>query len=156
MTMQRATTRQSFAVMLIILMLAAPFTAQKKEKNTGKEKEKNVTTSPEVMWRDPGDVASLNLLYGIGGQEHAPDPNGTYTFVSEDLEKLMKGRTSVVIAHRLDTIRHADVIFVIKDSELVEQGTHKNLLASQGVYAELYGIQTPEMETLTPEQPLAS
>ena len=85
--MQRATTRQSFAVMLIVLMLSAPFTAQKKEKNNEKHKEKNVATLPAVIWRDPGDVASLNLLYGIGGKEHAPDPNGTYTFVSEDLEK---------------------------------------------------------------------
>ena len=75
--MQRATTRQSFAVMLIVLMLSAPFTAQKKEKKEKKEKEKNIATLPAVIWRDPGDVTSLNLLYGIGGQEHAPDPNGT-------------------------------------------------------------------------------
>ena len=85
--MQRATTRQSFAVVLIVLMLAAPFIAQKKEKNIGKEKEKNTATLPEVIWRDPGDVASLNLLYGLGGKEHAPDPNGQFTFVAEDLEK---------------------------------------------------------------------
>ena len=44
--------------------------------------------------------------------------------VMEALDTLMKGRTSVVIAHRLGTIRHADVIFVIKDCELAEQGTH--------------------------------
>lgn len=60
------------------------------------------------------------------------------------LDALMKGRTSVVIAHHLGTIRHADVIFVIKDSELVEQGTHEALLAQNGVYAELHRIQTPE------------
>lgn len=76
--------------------------------------------------------------------------------VLQALEKLMKGRTSVVIAHRLETIRHADVIFVIKDSELVEQGTHDTLLANHGVYAELYGIQTPEGAMLAPEQPVAS
>ena len=64
--------------------------------------------------------------------------------VIEALDKLMKGRTSVVIAHHLDTIRHADVIFVIKDCELAEQGTHEALLAKNGVYAELYKIQTPE------------
>ena len=56
----------------------------------------------------------------------------------------MKGRTSVVIAHHLSTIRHADVIFVVKDSELVEQGTHETLLAKGGVYADLYHIQTTE------------
>ncbi len=75
--------------------------------------------------------------------------------VIEALSKLMKGRTSVVIAHRLETIRHADVIFVIKDSELVEQGTHESLLANHGVYAELYGIQAPGV-MLTPDQPVAS
>jgi ATP-binding cassette subfamily B protein len=64
--------------------------------------------------------------------------------VIEALDKLMKGRTSVVIAHHLDTIRHADIIFVIKDCELAEQGTHEALLAKNGVYAELYKIQTPE------------
>jgi ATP-binding cassette, subfamily B, bacterial len=64
--------------------------------------------------------------------------------VIEALDNLMKGRTSVVIAHHLDTIRHADVIFVIKDCELVEQGTHETLLVNNGVYAELHRIQTPE------------
>ncbi len=61
------------------------------------------------------------------------------------LDTLMKGRTSVVIAHHLSTIRHADVIFVVKDAELVEQGTHDSLVASRGVYAELYNVQTCEM-----------
>jgi hypothetical protein len=40
---------------------------------------------PEVIWRDPGDVSSLNLIYGIGGKEDAPDPDATYTFVEEDM-----------------------------------------------------------------------
>ena len=56
----------------------------------------------------------------------------------------MKGRTSVVIAHHLGTIQHADVIFVINDAALVEQGTHEELLAKNGVYAELHRIQNPE------------
>ena len=60
------------------------------------------------------------------------------------LDTLMKGRTSVVIAHHLGTIRHADIIFVIKDSELVEQGSHEELLARNGVYAEMHRIQNPE------------
>ena len=61
--------------------------------------------------------------------------------------RLMKGRTSVVIAHHLGTIRHADVIFVIKDCELAEQGTHDALMAQNGVYAELHSIQTPDGAT---------
>jgi subfamily B ATP-binding cassette protein MsbA len=76
--------------------------------------------------------------------------------VIEALDKLMKGRTSVVIAHHLSTIRNADVIFVLKDSELVEQGTHESLLASNGVYAELHRIQTPEVAQLVGSQQLLS
>ena len=49
--------------------------------------------------------------------------------VIEALERLMKGRTSIVIAHHLNTIRHADVIFVVKDAAIVERGTHDALLA---------------------------
>jgi subfamily B ATP-binding cassette protein MsbA len=63
--------------------------------------------------------------------------------VMEALDRLMQGRTSVVIAHRLGTIRGADVIFVIKESELAEQGTHESLMSLNGVYAELFRIQTP-------------
>jgi len=64
--------------------------------------------------------------------------------VIDALDHLMEGRTSVVIAHHLGTIRHADVIFVVKDSELVEQGTHDTLLAKGGVYAELHRLQTTD------------
>ena len=64
--------------------------------------------------------------------------------VIEGLERLMAGRTTVVIAHHLSTIRHADVIFVVKDADIVEQGTHDQLLAKGGVYAELYQIQTSD------------
>jgi ATP-binding cassette subfamily B protein len=62
--------------------------------------------------------------------------------VVEALDRLMKGRTTLIIAHHLDTIRHADVIFVVKDAEVVETGTHETLLALGGVYARLYDIQT--------------
>ena len=61
--------------------------------------------------------------------------------VTQALERLMKGRTSIVVAHHLSTIRNADVIFVIQDAEIVERGTHEALLAKGGVYAELYAIQ---------------
>jgi ATP-binding cassette, subfamily B, bacterial len=71
------------------------------------------------------------------------------------LDTLMKGRTSVVIAHHLSTIRRANVIFVIKDSELVEQGTHETLLAQNGVYAEMQRIQTPESATMAMAIPVA-
>ena len=61
--------------------------------------------------------------------------------VFEALGRLMEGKTCVVIAHHLSTIQRADVIFVVKDSQLVERGTHAELLAAGGPYAELVSIQ---------------
>jgi subfamily B ATP-binding cassette protein MsbA len=64
--------------------------------------------------------------------------------VMDALKKLMQGRTSVVIAHHLGTIRRADVIFVVNDCELAEQGTHEALIALNGVYAQLHRAQSPD------------
>jgi ATP-binding cassette, subfamily B, bacterial len=64
--------------------------------------------------------------------------------VIDALDRLMKGRTSVVIAHHLGTIRHADVIFVVKGSRIVERGTHDELVANGGVYRELYQRQAAD------------
>jgi ABC-type multidrug transport system fused ATPase/permease subunit len=61
--------------------------------------------------------------------------------VIDALERLMKGRTVITIAHRLSTIRNADKIVVLKDGLVAEQGTHDELLAANGVYAELHRIQ---------------
>lgn len=57
------------------------------------------------------------------------------------MDNLMKGRTSFIIAHRLSTIKDADVILVMKDGDIVEQGTHDELLAKNGFYADLYNSQ---------------
>ena len=61
--------------------------------------------------------------------------------VFEALDRLMKGKTSIVIAHRLSTIRSAGVIFVVKDGRIVERGSHDELMQSGGVYAELHDLQ---------------
>ena len=81
--MQPAKTSLYFTVMMF-LILSASLTATAQKKDKEKEKE-NANNLPLVIWRDPGDVASLNLLYGLGGKEHAPNPNGNYTFVKEDM-----------------------------------------------------------------------
>ena len=64
--------------------------------------------------------------------------------IQDAFNQLTKGRTSFVIAHRLSTIRHADLILVIKDGNIVEQGTHESLLQRRGFYAELYNSQFSE------------
>jgi ATP-binding cassette, subfamily B, bacterial MsbA len=61
--------------------------------------------------------------------------------VQDALEKLMKGRTSIVIAHRLSTIRQADLILVLDQGRIVEQGTHLELLKSGGLYRSLSELQ---------------
>jgi ATP-binding cassette subfamily B multidrug efflux pump len=65
----------------------------------------------------------------------------TERLIQKALEKLLTGRTSFVIAHRLSTIRNADRVYVIQDGEIVEQGTHTELLAAKGVYYTLYMSQ---------------
>ena len=64
--------------------------------------------------------------------------------IQKAMNNLMKGRTSFVIAHRLSTIKDADLILVMKDGDIIEQGTHKELLKQQGFYADLYNSQFEE------------
>ncbi len=61
--------------------------------------------------------------------------------IQEAFARLMKGRTSFIVAHRLSTIREADVILVMKDGNIIEQGNHKELLEKNGFYAKLYNSQ---------------
>ena len=61
--------------------------------------------------------------------------------IQKAMDHLMKGRTSFVIAHRLSTIRDADLILVLKDGNIIEQGSHEELMAKKGFYADLYNSQ---------------
>jgi ATP-binding cassette subfamily B protein len=66
--------------------------------------------------------------------------------VQQALATALEGRTSLVIAHRLSTVREADMILVLDDGRIVEHGRHEELLAAGGQYAELYRIQFERQE----------
>jgi len=74
------------------------------------------------------------------------DPE-TERIIQASLLKLVAGRTSIIIAHRLSTIEHADRIIVLHKGQLVETGTHNELLARQGVYSRLYELQYKDQLT---------
>ena len=61
--------------------------------------------------------------------------------IQKAFARMMEGRTSFIVAHRLSTIREADVILVMRDGKIIEQGTHDSLLARNGFYAKLYNSQ---------------
>jgi ATP-binding cassette subfamily B protein len=61
--------------------------------------------------------------------------------IQDAFAEMMKGRTSFIVAHRLNTIKNADKILVMKDGKIVEQGRHDELMAKNGFYASLYGAQ---------------
>ena len=71
--------------------------------------------------------------------------NESEHLVQQSLEKLMKGRTTFTIAHRLTTIRNANTILVLTDEGIVEQGTHAELMQKNGLYASLYQMYTEKM-----------
>ncbi len=65
-------------------------------------------------------------------------------YIQQALKKVMKGRTTIIVAHRLSTIENADVILVVDKGEIVEKGSHKELIIKNGVYAKLHGVQFKE------------
>jgi ATP-binding cassette, subfamily B, bacterial len=68
--------------------------------------------------------------------------NETEAAIQKSLECITANRTTVVIAHRLSTIRYADCIYVMEHGKIVEHGKHEDLLTHQGIYAQLWNVQT--------------
>ena len=71
--------------------------------------------------------------------------NATELLIQNSLEELSKGRTTVVVAHRLSTIKNADEIIVLTDKGIIERGRHEDLISNDGIYAELYNSQFKNM-----------
>ena len=67
--------------------------------------------------------------------------NVTENYIQDSLDELCKNRTTIVVAHRLSTIKNADLILVMNGGDIVESGTHAQLLEKGGFYAELYNSQ---------------
>lgn len=95
--------------------------------------EKQRVAIARVLLKDPRILVLDEATSSLDSQSEA--------LIQAALERLMVGRTSIVIAHRLSTILAADMILVLNKGELVEQGTHSELLARGGLYAELYNTQ---------------
>lgn len=86
-----------------------------------------------VFLRDPGILI-------LDEATSALDLESEHT-IQESLSRLTKGRTTLIVAHRLSTITHADKIIVMKEGQIVEEGTHEQLLESRGVYYGLWSVQ---------------
>src|SRR5205085_12156586 len=95
--------------------------------------EKQRVAIARVLLKDPRILVLDEATSSLDSQSEA--------LIQAALVRLMVGRTSLVIAHRLSTVLAADVILVMDKGHLVEQGTHKELLALGGLYAELYNTQ---------------
>jgi ATP-binding cassette subfamily B protein len=72
--------------------------------------------------------------------------NETEAALQRSIQRISRGRTTIVIAHRLSTVRHADRIVVLDHGKVVEDGHHDSLVMEGGVYAKLWSVQTGELE----------
>ena len=70
--------------------------------------------------------------------------NETEAALKRSIERISKGRTTLIIAHRLSTVRNADIIAVLNRGQISERGTHESLLEADGIYSKLWAVQTGE------------
>ena len=125
---------QQKAQIYMNLLLNCPYNTQLRERGanvSGGQKQllafaRAAIRNPKILVLDEA-TASLDV--------------GTEALIQLALEKLLAKRTGIIIAHRLSTIRNVNRIFVLKTGELVESGTHRELLQKDGIYASLYKLQ---------------
>lgn len=98
--------------------------------------EKQLMTIARAMLADPAILILDEATSSVDTR--------TEVLIQKAMDKLMQGRTSFVIAHRLSTIKNADLILVLKDGNIIEQGSHDDLMAQKGFYAGLYESQFAE------------
>lgn len=108
--------------------------------------EKQRISIARIILKDPKILILDEATSSLDSQSEA--------LIQEALERIMTNRTTIVIAHRLSTILSANMILVLNQGELVERGTHAELLATEGLYADLYRTQFQRLPAdLQPEQP---
>ena len=108
------------------------------EANNISQGEKQLLTSARAMLKDPQILILDEATSSVDTRLEK--------MLQEAMHRVMEGRTSFVIAHRLSTIRSADLILVINDGDIVEQGTHEELMEKQGYYEKLYNSQFADKE----------
>jgi len=107
--------------------------------------QKQLVSFARALLRDPAILILDEATSSI-------DPY-TDLLIRKAMKILLKDRTSIIIAHRLSTVRNADRIFVIKDGRIVEEGNHRQLMRKKGLYRHLYEMQFKEPEMLTTVKP---
>ena len=107
------------------------------------EETSNISPRPKAAFNDCQALLADPPILILDEATSSVDTR-TEVLIQKAMETLMKGRTSFIIAHRLSTIKDADMILVMKEGNIVEQGTHTELLAKGGFYAELYNSQFSE------------
>ena len=101
-------------------------------------------------WPLPGSSSKIRA-FSVLDEATSHLDSQSEALIQAALEPLFEGRTSLVIAHRLSTVLNADKILVLDQGRLVEQGTHGELLAEDGLYAELFRTQFAAEQTLAAE-----
>ena len=104
------------------------------------EAELQVLPRPELAGRTTAPIRSLAPSETLAVDTSSVDTI-TEALIQKALERLLSGRTAIVIAHRLSTVRNADRIYVIDEGQVVEQGSHEELLERGGLYRDLYERQ---------------